>query len=664
LSVQTPPSYAPLFSEFVLGRLRLKNRIVSLAHGTALVERGVPTEDDLAYWEARAAGGAGLVIIGGTGVHPSGLLRDRRRTEAWNPAALEQMARRADAVHRLGAAIFCQLGHLGRESAGGASAHAPVGPSAIRSPRDFAAPHPLTVGEIDELVEAFVAAAENARQAGYDGVELHGGHGYLIAQFLSTAVNRREDAYGGDLAGRMRLLDRILRGIRDRSGEDFTIGVRLSADEEIPDGMHLEDTLEIARRLGDLGDVDYLNVTLGQRGASVKDITYPEGVAVESAAAVKAATRLPVVVAGRIVRPESAQRILERGAADLVGMARALVVDPDWPKKAAAGAARSIRPCIGVNQECRTFPGGILCTASARTGRERWFAEALEQPMRSGFKLAVAGGGPAGLEAAVLAAGLGAEVVLFERAAKLGGQLRLAAAVKSRAGVFALVDHLEHEARTLDVDIRLGLQAGPEQLSGEHVDAVIVATGARAVPPPYERDPGAAVLSVWELLAGAPPPAGEHAVVVDDGTGFWEAVSAAELLGDIGYRVALVTPARSVGAAIPFESTAPLLRRLGERSVAFHALTRVRHVGVTAVSLEYVLTGERSERPADFVAGHAGALANDGLVVELERDGTVVRSVGDALSPRRLTQAIWDADRTVLELMQQGAELRPTAQAW
>jgi hypothetical protein len=138
------------------------------------------------------------------------------------------------------------------------------------------------------------------------------------------------------------------------------------------------------------------------------------------------------------------------------------------------------------------------------------------------------------------------------------------------------------------------------------------------------------VLSVWELLAGAPPPAGEQAVVVDDGTGFWEAVSAAELLGDIGYRVALVTPARSVGAAIPFESTAPLLRRLGERSVAFHALMRVMHVGVTAVSLENVLTGERSERPAHFVAGHAGALANDGLVVELERDGTVVRSVGDA----------------------------------
>jgi 2,4-dienoyl-CoA reductase (NADPH2) len=655
----TTPAFAPLFSELALGSLRLRNRIVSLAHGTALVERGVPTEDDLAYWEARGAGGAGLVIVGGTGVHPSGLLRDRRRSEAWNPAALEQMARRAEAVHGHGAAIFCQLGHLGRESVGGASVHTPVAPSAIRSPRDFAAPHPLTTGEIDELVEAFVVAAGNVRRAGYDGVELHAGHGYLIAQFLAAAANRRDDEYGGDLAGRMRFLERIVDGIRERSGRDFVVGVRLSADEETDDGMQLDDTLEIVRRLR---DVDYVNVTLGQRGAYVKDITSPEGVAVEAAAAVKAATPLPVVVAGRIVRPEMAQDILERGAADLVGMARAFVVDPEWPKKAAAGTARSIRPCIGVNQECRTFPGGILCAASARTGRERWFAEALAAPMRTGLRLVVAGGGPGGLEAAVLAAELGADVVLLERERQLGGQLRLAAAVPSRAGVLALVEHLEHEARRLGVEIRLGEEATAAACA--EADAAIVATGAVAVPPPYERDPGARVLSVWRLLGGAAPPDGERAVVVDDGTGFWDAVSAAELLGDRGRRVALVTPARSVGAAIPFESAGPLLRRLGRRAVAFHPLTRVLHVGERSVGLESTLTDERSELAADFVVGHAGAVSDDALAGVVERAGTVVRAIGDCLSPRRLTQAIWDADRSVLELMRADADLRPGPRAW
>ena len=649
-----------LFSEFALGGVRLKNRIVSLAHGTALVDRGVPTDDDVAYWEARAAGGAGLVIIGGTLAHPSGRLRDRRRTEAYNPAAFEQMARRAEAVHRHGAAILCQLNHLGRESVGGASEYAPVAPSAVSSPRDFAPPHPLTIEEIDELVEAFVASAENSRAAGYDGVELHAGHGYLIAQFLSAATNRREDAYGAELPGRMRFLERIVRGVRERCGAGCVIGVRLSADEEVPGAMRLADTLAIVRRLG---DVDYVNVTLGQRGAYVKDITAPEGVAVEHAAAVKAATSLPVVVAGRIVDPTHAQAILDRGGADLIGMARAFVADPDWPRKAAAGVPRSIRPCIGVNQECRTFPGGILCAASARAGRERWFADALGAPLRDGFRLAVAGGGPAGLEAAGLAAELGAEVVLLERGPRLGGQLRLAAAVPSRAGMLALADHLEHEARRLDVEIRLEHQAGADLLD-EDFDAVIVATGAAAVAPRYECDPGARVLSVWGLLSGEARPEGARGVVVDDGTGFWEAVSAAELLGDLGHQVSLVTPARSVGAAIPFESIAPLLRRLGERGVTMHALSRVTRVGPTTVGLASTLTGERSELLADFVVGHAGAASHDGLVAELELGGAVVRAIGDCVSPRRLTQAIWDADRVVLELMRAGVELRPTARAW
>jgi 2,4-dienoyl-CoA reductase (NADPH2) len=633
-----------LFSELAFGGVRLKNRIVATAHATALVDRGVPTDDDLAYWEERAAGGAGLLIIGGTLAHESGLLRDRRRTEAYNPAAFEAMARRAEAAHRHGAAILCQLNHLGREGLGGASVHPPVAPSAVRSPRDSAPPHPLTLAEIDELVEAFAGAAENCRRAGYDGVELHAGHGYLLAQFLSASVNRREDAYGGALDGRMRFLHRIVAAVRERCGTDFVLGVRLSADEQVPGGMRLEDTLKIVRRLD---GADYLNVTLGQRGGYVKDITHPEGVAVEAAAAVKAATALPVVVAGRIVDPAHAEAILASGAADLIGMARALVADAEWPRKAAAGAVRSIRPCIGVNQECRTFPGGILCAASARTGRERWFAAALAQPRRDGLRIAVAGGGPAGLEAARFAAELGAEVVLWERASRLGGQLQLAAAVRSRAGLLALIEHLEHEARRLGVEIRLGEEADVD----DGFDAVIAATGAAAVKPPFG-------ISVWDVLAGARPP-GERAVVVDDGGGFWEAVSAAELLADLGCRVALVTPARSVGAAIPFESTAPLLRRLGERAVAFHELTRVVDSSPGVVRLQSTLTGEPWELPADFVAMHAGTVSNDAQV-----GGDVVRAIGDCVTPRRLTQAIWDADRTVLELMRAGVELRPTARAW
>lgn len=653
-----------LFTEFQLGPLRLKNRVVGLPHASAHVRDGVPTEDDLAYWEARAAGGAALFINGGTKWHPSSVMRGRILTEAWSPDALAALARRTAAVHARGASIVCQLVHLGREGIGSDSEYASVAPSALRSVRTPSVPHALSRAEIDELIESFATCAEGLRGAGYDGVEVHAAHGYLVAQFLSAAANRREDEYGGDLAGRMHFLERIVAGVRELSGPDFVVGVRLSAEEEIPGGMRLDDALAVTRRLSEVARPDYLSITMGTRGSYVKDVTEPLGVAVPAAAAIKAATTLPVLVGGRIVDPRMAEDILRQGAADLVGLARALIVDPDWVRKAAAGEVRSIRPCIGVNQECRTFPGGILCAASARTGRERLFAAEAGRPHRRGMRIAVAGGGPAGLEAARQAAELGARVVLYERDEQLGGQLRLAAAVRSRAPVIDLVEHLEHVARRLGVDVHLGVEATPDLIAGENVDAVIVATGARSIPPAYDRGDGAVVTTVWAALDGSAPVARERIVVVDDGSGFWDAVSAAEKLADEGSAVALVTPAGSVGAAIPFESIGPLLRRLADRRVVFHTLSEVTRVRRGCVHIRHVLTNEEDALEADLVAGHAGVIAEDSLVAPLEAAGLVVRTIGDCVAPRRLTQAMWDADRSVFELTREGPALRKGSRAW
>lgn len=272
---------------------------------------------------------------------------------------------------------------------------------------------------------------------------------------------------------------------------------------------------------------------------------------------------------------------------------------------------------------------------------------------------------PAGLEAARFAAELGAQVVLYEREDQLGGQLRLAAAVSSRGGVFALAAHLEHEARRLGVEIRTGVEidAGRFGDVSAGADAVILATGARPLPPSLESDASAELITVWDVLSGERPD-GERVVVADDGTGFWEAVSAAELLSDAGVSVALATPARSVGAAIPFESIGPLLRRLGQRGVALHPLVHLTGIREGRVTLVHALTGEPLELPADLVAVHAGTISDDALAALPADGGAIVRTIGDCVSPRRLTHANWDADRTVLELMRADSQPRPTPRAW
>lgn len=256
-------------------------------------------------------------------------------------------------------------------------------------------------------------------------------------------------------------------------------------------------------------------------------------------------------------------------------------------------------------------------------------------------------------------------MVLYERDEQLGGQLRLAAAVPSRAGVFALVPHLEHEARRLGVEIRTGAEITPGWFAdvAADADAVILATGARPLAPAFEQDGSVELMTVWGVLGGGRVD-GKRAVVADDGTGFWEAVSAAELLGDAGLSVALATPARSVGAAIPFESIGPLLRRLGQRRVTLYPLVHVNGIRDGSVALVHALTGDPLELPADSVVVHAGTVSNDGLAGLPAESGAIVRTIGDCVSPRRLTHANWDADRTVLELMRTDSRPEPTPRAW
>ena len=629
--------YTLLRSEGHIGRLAIPNRVVMTAMGVNLASADGSTNDDIiAYYEARARGGAGLIISEITRITDGAGTGEPCQLASYRMRDVASLQRLIDAVHKYGTKIFIQLQHPGMQASPLITGEIPVAPSALLNPDTGVTSRELSTEECKELVGKFISAACWAKCAGADGVELHGAHGYLISSFLSPAMNLREDEYGGGFEGRMRFVLEIIEGIKKKCGP-FAISVRINAEERAPEGIDLPLAKKIAKALEDAG-VDVINVSCFSLRC-IEPGTYPQGSKQDLTSAIKESVEIPVIGVSNIKEPDVAEELLKEGVSGFIGLGRALLADPEWPKKAFTGRASEIRTCIG----CLSCFGEISaakhvkCAVNPITAREREFANPVEDG--NGRTVAVIGGGPAGIEAALTLAERKFSPVLFDNQDQLGGTLNAADKGYGKEKITMLVDSLSALVKKAGIEVRLGEEATPETVAKIDPCGVFVACGADNLVPPIPGLEGSQVCTAQDILLGKVKPTGEVAVIGSGVTG----LETAEVLAMNGCKVSLVEMLNQVGAGVyPLVITDIMsrLQPLGAEILTGHKLLAVKEDGV---ELSRLADGENVFVKTDCVVLSMGVCPRTKVANSFKEAFANVHVVGDARIGGRILEAMQDA---------------------
>ena len=648
-------AFPALFSPLRVGSYTLANRIMNTGHAAHFqTGDGLPTRRYVDYVRERAKGGAGIIVTGHTVPYHDG---DASLSLAsYDERIVPIYARMAEATHAFDVPLLAQLGHRGRRiaDAAGFLSRPTRAPSAIPAP-DFSVPmivpHAMTHAEIQEVIEQLGEAALRARRGDLDGVELSVGMDYLFANFLSAQANRRDDRYGGDtLEARMTFLFEVVDAVRDALGADRLLGIRFYDDHE-DYSLRLADYRQVAKLLEAHAKVDYFNMWQGIVPSPRSGRTHwpshhhEPGAFAALPRGLKEVVSLPVVGTGRVDSPALAERFVAEGIADMVGMARALIADPHFPNKAREGRGDEIRTCIACTQSCvgHIYLGlGVGCIYNPVTGREAEWAEL--SPAPAPRKVVVAGGGPAGMEAARVAAERGHRVVLMERAGRLGGQVNLAMRTPQRQNFEAIIGFFERALARLGVDVRLGVEAHVDAVLAEAPDAVVVATGSSAFVPDVIGAGSRHVFSARAVIAGTAQ-VGERVLVVD-AHGRAEGVTVAEHLADMGHQVEIVTGLAYVGFEMPAPAWHKHMEGLLERGVKMSPFTGVWEIEEHSVEAYNVISWQpHIIENIDTVVFAAGGAADDGLYQALAGRIAELHCIGDAYQARDIEVAVVDGHR-------------------
>jgi NADH:flavin oxidoreductases, Old Yellow Enzyme family len=636
-----------LFEPLTIGPVTIRNRIVSSGHDTVMATDGRVSDQLIAYQEARARGGVGLIVVQVAGVHGSARYTSSVLM-ADDDSCIPGLTSLADVVHSHGATIFQQLFHDGRElmESDDGTLPAALAPSAVPNERFHVMPRAMPIALVREIIACYGASADRLSRAGFDGVEVVASHGYLPAQFLNPRINLRTDDYGGSPENRLRFLHEVLSAVREGAGPDLAVGLRISIGEESPDGLTPEESIDCVAALDRDGLLDYVSVVVGTSatlaGSShiVPPMTIPIGYTAPLSARLKEAVSVPVMVAGRINQPQDAERILARGDADATVMTRALICDPLMPAKALAGELDEIRACIGCNQACiGHFHAGypISCIQHPETGRERTYGT--RSPTRRVKEVVVVGGGPGGLKAAAVAAERGHRVTLVEAGSRLGGQVLLAQEIPGRAEFGGAITNLQREAERAGVKMLMRTRADRSLIGELGPDAVVLATGALPRVPELELIDSPTVLTAWEVLQGADVPSGR--VVVADWRCDWIGLGVAIALAQRGRRVILAVSGYHAGQRIQQYVRDAMIANAVRLGVEIIPLVRPYGADGDTVYLQHVLTDDPVIiQDASALVLSQGHLPVDDLATALADSSFEVHLVGDCLAPRTVEEAV------------------------